>query len=91
MACSSSRSNTGARCRPYRIHEVEFGHAELRLLGDDVAVLAYQVHEELTVDGKPVTLDASDSSTWIRRDGRWRCAAHTEAVFGDSFGRDRKA
>jgi hypothetical protein len=43
------------------------------------------------VDGKPVTLNASDPSTWVRRDGRWVCAAHTESVAGDTYGRDRKA
>lgn len=40
---------------------------QVRMLGKDVAVVAYQVHEELTVEGKPVTLDAADSSTWVRR------------------------
>jgi len=47
------------------------------------------VHEELTVEGKPVTLDAADASTWVRRDGRWVCALHTESLRGDPFGRDR--
>jgi uncharacterized protein (TIGR02246 family) len=65
--------------------------AQVRLLGDDVAVLAYNVHEELTVDGKPVTLDAADASTWVRRNGRWVCALHTESLKGDPFGRDRRA
>ena len=65
--------------------------AQVRLLGDDVAIVAYQVREELTVEGKPVTLDAADSSTWVRRDGHWLCALHTESVLGDPFGRDRKA
>jgi uncharacterized protein (TIGR02246 family) len=64
--------------------------AQVRLLGDDVAIVAYQVHEELIVDSKPVTLDAADSSTWVRRDGRWLCALHTEAILGDPFGRDRQ-
>jgi Domain of unknown function (DUF4440) len=64
--------------------------ARVRLLRDHVAIVAYQVHEELTVDGMPVTLDAADSSTWVRRDGRWLCALHTEAILGDSFGRDRQ-
>jgi hypothetical protein len=62
---------------------------QVRLLRDDVAIVAYQVYEELTVDGKPVTLDAADSSTWVRRNGRWLCALHTEAIAGDPFGRDR--
>lgn len=61
----------------------------VRMLDDDVAIVAYKVHEELTVDGKSLALDASDSSTWVRRDGRWVCALHTEALAGDPFGRDR--
>ena len=62
---------------------------EVQLIGDDVAVVAYRVHEDLLVDGKPVSLEATDSSTWVRRDGQWRCALHTEAILGDPFGRDR--
>jgi len=65
--------------------------AKMRRLGDDVAVLAYEVHEELTVDGKPVTIDAAESSTWFRRDGRWACAQHSESIEGDPFGRDRQS
>lgn len=62
---------------------------QVRMLGENVAVVAYKVHEELTVEGKPVTLDAADSSTWVRRDGHWLCAAHTETLSGDPYGRDR--
>jgi uncharacterized protein (TIGR02246 family) len=69
--------------------KVEDG-AEVRLLGDDVAVLAYKVHEELTLEGKKVQLDAAESSTWIKRDGRWVCTMHTESLLGDPFGRDRE-
>jgi uncharacterized protein (TIGR02246 family) len=64
---------------------------QVRLLGEDVAILAYRVHEELTVDGQPIALDAADSSTWVRRDGRWLCALHTESIAGDPFGRDRQS
>lgn len=75
---------------PYILHDFELKDAEVRQLRDDVAVLAYNVHEELTVDGKPVKLDAADASTWVRRDGRWLCALHTESLTGDPFGRDRR-
>jgi hypothetical protein len=61
-----------------------------KMIGDDVAVLAYTVHEELTVDGRAVKLQAADASTWVRRDGQWVCALHTEALAGDPFGRDRR-
>ena len=64
---------------------------EVRMLRDDVAILAYKVREKLKVEGKPVTLEAAESSTWIRRDGRWVCALHTESISGDPFGRDRRS
>lgn len=76
----------------YTLHRFEIkSGAQVRLIGDDVAIVAYQVHEELTVNGEPVSLDAADASTWVRRDGRWLCALHAEAITGDPFGRDRRA
>ena len=59
-------------------------------LNEETAIIAYKVHEELTVDGKPVTLDAADASTWVRKNGRWLCALHTESLVGDPYGRDRQ-
>lgn len=74
----------------YTLHKFEIKDgAQVRLLSDDVAVVAYNVHEELTVDGKPVTLEAADSSVWVRKNGRWVCTLHTESLAGDPFGRDR--
>jgi len=61
-----------------------------RSLSDDVAVIAYKVHEKVTVEGKTLAFEAADCSTWVRRDGRWVCAVHTESLAGDPFGRDRK-
>ena len=67
------------------------GKPELSLLSDDVAVLAYTVQEDLTVEGKKVSFTAAESSTWVKRGGGWRCAVHTESIEGDPFGRDRQA
>lgn len=64
---------------------------KVQQLTDDVAVLAYEVHEDLTVEGKSVVLDAAETSTWVRQNGRWICAIHTESIAGDSFGRDKVA
>lgn len=75
----------------YTLHDFRISDAQVLLLRDDVAVVAYNVHEELIVEGKPVTLDAADASTWVRRNGRWVCALHTESIKGDPFGRDRRA
>ena len=75
----------------WTLNAFEFvGEVIARAITDDVAVVAYKVREQLTVDGKPLTLEAADASTWIRRDGRWLCALHTESIIGDPFGRDRQ-
>jgi len=73
----------------WTLHHFDLSDVQVRVLSEDVAILAYKVKEVLTVEGKPLTLEASDSSTWVRRDGNWVCALHTEAVLGDPFGRDR--
>jgi hypothetical protein len=76
---------------PWTLNTFEFGDGmHVRLLRDDVAIVAYRVREALTVQGEPVTVEAADSSTWVRRHGRWVCALHTEAIAGDPFGRDRR-
>ena len=75
----------------WKLNDFEFlGDVIAHAVTDDVAIVAYKVREQLTVDGKPLTLEAADASTWVRRDGRWLCALHTESVIGDSFGRDRQ-
>jgi len=74
----------------YTVHDFSIDEAQAQQVTDDVAVLAYKVREDLTVDGKPVVLNAADSSVWVNRGGRWLCALHTESVLGDSYGRDRK-
>ena len=74
----------------WTLHEFTLSDMQLRLLGDDVAIIAYKVKEQLTVDGKSLTVEAADSSTWVRREGEWMCALHTEALLGDPFGRDRR-
>ena len=64
--------------------------AQVQFVYDDVALVAYNVKEKLTVDGKPLNLDANDASVWVRKNGEWQCAMHTESLAGDPYGRDRK-
>ncbi len=70
----------------FTIHSfrIDAGSVGLRL-SDDVAVIAYKVTEELTMDGRPVMIEAADSSVWRRTADGWRCSLHTESVMGDSF------
>ena len=60
---------------------------QVRFVTDDIAIIAYTVNETVIVDGKTLPLKANDASVWVRRDGDWRCALHTESVAGDPFGR----
>lgn len=71
----------------YQFDDKQF---QVRQIADNVAIVAYPVHEELIVDGKATTLDAFDASVWVRRNGKWQCALHTESLRGDPFGRDHK-
>jgi len=74
----------------WTLHDFTIRDVKVEQLSNDVAVIGYNVHEKLTVDGQPVTLDAADASTWVRKNGRWLCALHTESVAGDPYGRDRQ-
>jgi hypothetical protein len=66
-------------------------NAHVRFIDDDVAIVAYKVNERVVVDGKTLPIEANDSSVWVRRDGAWLCALHTESLAGDPYGRDRRA
>jgi hypothetical protein len=71
------------------IDDFEITDVEFEQLSDDVAVIGYKVREELTVEGEQLTLEAADTSTWVRKNGSWVCALHTESITGDPYGRDR--
>jgi len=49
---------------------------------DDTAVVTYGVDQSVAPrppgKGQPVKQRMQESSTWVREDGRWRCAIHTE-------------
>ena len=62
---------------------------QVRFLTDDIAIVAYTVNEDVVMDGEMIPLEANDSSVWVRREGEWRCALHTESVAGDPFGRKK--
>ena len=64
---------------------------QVRFIADDIALVAYKVSEEIIVDGKTLTFDANDSSVWVKREGEWLCAMHTESLAGDPYGRDKVA
>lgn len=46
---------------------------------EDVAIATYKANQTMTMDGKELTQDVCDSSTWVRMGGTWKCVAHTES------------
>jgi len=76
-----------AKSATRELRKIDLTDTDVRMLTDDVAIIGYTIAEEMVVDGKPLTLKAADTSTWVRRDGRWVCALHTESILGDPFGR----
>ncbi len=73
----------------WKLKNYEFSDVKFTSPDANTAIIAYSVKEDLEVDGKPVMLEANDSSVWTRRNGSWECVMHTEALKGDPFGRDR--
>ena len=73
----------------WEIEEFDIADVEVQELSDDVAIIAYKVREKVTIDDEEVELEAADASTWVRKDGGWVCALHTESLSGDPYGRDR--
>ena len=44
----------------------------------DVAILTYNVDQTTNIKGQELQERMCDTSTWVRRDGQWVCAIHTE-------------
>jgi ketosteroid isomerase-like protein len=57
----------------------DFSEMEVLFPTDDVAIATYHVRQTREVDGKSTAMDVVDSSTWVKVDGAWKCAAHTES------------
>ncbi|MEO3713332.1 nuclear transport factor 2 family protein [Roseateles flavus] len=71
----------------YELSNFALEDFRLRPLGEDVVAVAYKVRETLELEGQTLKLEAFDASVWVRRDGQWTCALHTESLAGDPFGR----
>lgn len=61
----------------------KFDDIEVITPADDVAIIAYKVTQNVTMDGKKQELRAADSSTWVRGPDGWECHAHSETFLQD--------
>jgi ketosteroid isomerase-like protein len=63
------------------IKRYELGDIDASFVGNDVAVLSYEVNQVIAPRGDPsreTQQHMKDTSTWVRAGGTWRCAMHTE-------------
>ena len=75
------------RTAGYELNTFSFEDVHVSEVREDVIAIAYKVKEQLTVEGKPVELEAFDASVWAKHNGEWECVMHTESLAGDPFGR----
>lgn len=66
------------------IKRFELGEMEVTEVGDNVAVLVYEVTQVLSPRGKAEETEQhmKDTSTWVKVGGEWRCVMHTETPAG---------
>ena len=64
----------------WRLDNFEFTDVDVTFPTDDVAVIAYKVHQTGEMEGKPMDLNAADSTTWVRDGQDWKVVLHTESM-----------
>lgn len=64
----------------WKLNSFEFSEVDVFFPSDDTAVIAYKVHQIGTMKDEEMDLTCADSSTWVREDGDWKVALHTETV-----------
>lgn len=70
----------------WTLESYEFEDVNVVTPADDVAIIAYKVRQNVTMDGKKQALRAADSSTWVRGPDGWECHAHSETFLQDGKG-----
>ena len=67
-----------ARSPKHSLLDYRFSDMEVLSPSDDVAIATYRAWQQYERDGEVIEEDVVDSSTWLKVDGKWKCAAHTE-------------
>ena len=68
----------------WTLDSFEISDTEVIFPSDDVAVVAYKVHQKGKMKDKAMDMRCADSSTWVRDGENWKCALHTETVLADA-------
>lgn len=73
-----------AKKGPAKITAFSFSNENVLFPSADVAVATYEVAQKFEMNGQPQEMVCLDTTTWVRVDGRWLAAAHTETVKQDT-------
>ena len=68
----------------WTLNAYEFEDVEVVTPADDIAIVAYKVKQNVTMDGKKQDLRSADISTWVRGADGWECHAHSETFLQDA-------
>lgn len=61
-----------------RITAFEFFDEKVIFPTPDVAIASYKAKQSFTMGGKNHDMLVFDTTTWVKKDGKWVASAHTE-------------
>lgn len=64
----------------HRLVQFKLSDMDVMFPSDDLAIATYKVQQQVERDGKPMQMQAVDSSTWVKSGDDWKCVVHTESL-----------
>jgi hypothetical protein len=61
-----------------RITSFEFFEEKVIFPIPDVAIASYKAKQSFTMNGRSNDMIVYDTTTWVKKDGKWLASAHTE-------------
>lgn len=80
MKIAKSKMGKMTESGEWTLESYSFSDVQVSTPAPDVAIIAYTVTQNVKMKGKPQTMRAADSSTWIRGAKGWECHAHSETM-----------
>lgn len=71
---------------PAKVTGFSFSKEKVLFPVADVAIATYEVAQTIQMNGQSQEMVCLDTTTWVRRDGRWLAAVHTETCKQDQQG-----
>ena len=67
----------------WKLNSYEFADVEVATPASNIAIIAYTVHQNMTMEGKEIDRHAAQSSTWVKGISGWECYGHSETFLDD--------